>query len=203
MDGMEPILFATALLAFARCAEQVPRASPPTRWAHGNSSPATCLKGAVHRAEDSTLPPSNSRRVREYGFGPSGRRQLLPGTTYEARRSTTEGEVRNVIGVLPGSYLTFKDSYVPVTAHYDHLGMRKKDNPEASEDLLFKGATTMVAAQAAIMECAPDLRRDEAEAQAKHRVHVLLGRGRRFLGQRLLRPAPGLSPGEDRCVDQP
>jgi Zn-dependent M28 family amino/carboxypeptidase len=32
--------------------------------------------------------------------------------------------LRNVIGILPGSDPVLKDSYVLVTAHYDHLGMK-------------------------------------------------------------------------------
>ena len=88
-----------------------------------------------------------------------------------------------------------------VTAHYDHLGMRKKDNPEPGEDLIFNGAKTMVAAQAASWECGGlGVMRKNPKRSVGDRV--FLGRGRRSQGQRLLRPAPGLSPGEDRRADE-
>ncbi len=35
-------------------------------------------------------------------------------------------KIRNVIGLLRGSDPVLKDTYVLVTAHYDHLGMRAR-----------------------------------------------------------------------------
>jgi hypothetical protein len=45
-------------------------------------------------------------------------------------------KLRNVVGVLRGSDPQLKDTYVIVTGHYDHLGMR----PNAQGDAIFNGA---------------------------------------------------------------
>src|SRR5689334_7043757 len=54
--------------------------------------------------------------------------------------NTLEGgtKVRNVIGVLPGSDPKLKHTYVFVTAHYDHLGMRPEG--EGYIDRIYNGA---------------------------------------------------------------
>ncbi len=50
--------------------------------------------------------------------------------------------VRNVIGLLPGSDPVLKDTYVLVTAHYDHLGVKPEGAPGARNDTdrIFNGA---------------------------------------------------------------
>ena len=45
-------------------------------------------------------------------------------------------KVRNVIGVLRGSHPILKDSYILVTAHYDHIGIR----PSQVGDKIYNGA---------------------------------------------------------------
>jgi len=58
---------------------------------------------------------------------------------------------RNVIGVLRGSDPALKDTYVFLTAHYDHLGMR----PEGTEgDRIFNGANDDGSGTVSVMEVA-------------------------------------------------
>jgi Zn-dependent M28 family amino/carboxypeptidase len=46
-------------------------------------------------------------------------------------------KLRNVIGVLRGSDPALKDTYIIVTAHYDHLGMKP---PDVDGDRVYNGA---------------------------------------------------------------
>lgn len=59
-------------------------------------------------------------------------------------------KLRNVIGILRGSDPALKDTYVVVSAHYDHLGMR--DTGEG--DLIFNGANDDASGTASVIETA-------------------------------------------------
>jgi hypothetical protein len=63
-----------------------------------------------------------------------------------AQRAT----LKNVMGILPGSDPALKDTYVLVTAHYDHLGIR----PDGSGDRIFNGANDNASGSATLMEMA-------------------------------------------------
>jgi Zn-dependent M28 family amino/carboxypeptidase len=58
-----------------------------------------------------------------------------------ARLTPEAGElkVRNVAGILRGSDPTLRDTYVIVSAHYDHVGVRENCDP-SKEDCIFNGA---------------------------------------------------------------
>lgn len=58
--------------------------------------------------------------------------------------------VRNVIGVLPGSDPVLKDSYILVTAHYDHVGMKV----DAVGDTIFNGANDDASGTVSVIELA-------------------------------------------------
>ncbi|HKS42118.1 MAG TPA: M28 family peptidase [Blastocatellia bacterium] len=62
-------------------------------------------------------------------------------------------KVRNVIGLLRGSDPVLKDTYVLVTAHYDHLGMR----PGNSGDNIFNGANDDGSGTVSVIELASAL----------------------------------------------
>ena len=63
----------------------------------------------------------------------------------------TEVTPKNVIGILRGSDPALKDTYVFLTAHYDHLGMR----PEGTEgDRIFNGANDDGSGTVSVMEVA-------------------------------------------------
>lgn len=64
-------------------------------------------------------------------------------------------KVRNVIGVLRGSDPKLKDTYIIVSAHYDHLGMR----PEGTEgDRIFNGANDDGSGVVGVIELAKALK---------------------------------------------
>lgn len=58
--------------------------------------------------------------------------------------------LRNVIGVLKGSDPVLNDTYVFVTAHYDHIGEKK----DGGEDTVFNGANDNASGTAALIEVA-------------------------------------------------
>ena len=61
--------------------------------------------------------------------------------------------LRNVIGVLRGSDPVLKDSYVLLTAHYDHIGVR----PELPGDNIFNGANDNGSGTVSVIELASAL----------------------------------------------
>jgi hypothetical protein len=58
-------------------------------------------------------------------------------------------KLRNVVGVLRGSDPALRDTYVMVTAHYDHLGVRG-----AEGDRIYNGANDNASGTACVMEIA-------------------------------------------------
>jgi hypothetical protein len=62
----------------------------------------------------------------------------------------TSAKVRNVIGMLRGSDPRLKDTYVLVTAHYDHLGRR----PAEADDDIFNGANDDGSGTVSVIELA-------------------------------------------------
>jgi len=57
-------------------------------------------------------------------------------TAHVAAPVVTPVQLRNVVGVLRGTDAQLKDTYIVVTGHYDHLGVR----PNAPGDAIFNGA---------------------------------------------------------------
>ncbi len=68
----------------------------------------------------------------------------------EPNAAASSVKVRNVVGLLRGSDATLKDTYVLITAHYDHLGTRA--NLEG--DKIFNGANDNGSGTASIIELA-------------------------------------------------
>lgn len=59
--------------------------------------------------------------------------------------------LKNVIGILPGSDPQLKDSYILVTAHYDHIGISA---PNEAGDSINNGANDDASGAASVMELA-------------------------------------------------
>ena len=62
-------------------------------------------------------------------------------------------KIRNVAGLLRGSDPQLKDTYIVVTAHYDHLGVR----PNAPGDNIFNGANDDASGTSSVIEIANTL----------------------------------------------
>jgi hypothetical protein len=62
-------------------------------------------------------------------------------------------KLRNVVGVIRGSDPALQDTYLVVTAHYDHLGI----NPNLQGDQIFNGANDDASGTASLIEIAGSL----------------------------------------------
>jgi hypothetical protein len=75
-------------------------------------------------------------RFRAAGLEPVGDDGYYQTAGWPLNAETKTAKVRNVIGVMRGSDPKLKDTFIIVTAHYDHLGMRA----EGEGDRIFNGA---------------------------------------------------------------
>jgi hypothetical protein len=73
-------------------------------------------------------------------------------TVHMAAPLERTAKVRNVAGVLPGSDPELRDTYVMLTAHYDHIGMRA-----TGEDRIFNGANDDGSGTVSVIEIASAL----------------------------------------------
>lgn len=64
--------------------------------------------------------------------------------------ATAEAKMRNVIGILRGSDTKLKETFLLVTAHYDHVGVR----PGGESDRIHNGANDNASSVAGIIEAA-------------------------------------------------
>ena len=71
-------------------------------------------------------------------------------SAHVAAPSVQPVKLRNVAGVLRGTDPQLKDSYIIVTGHYDHLGMR----PNASGDAIYNGANDDASGTASVIAVA-------------------------------------------------
>jgi len=97
-------------------------------------------------------------QFRRAGLDMAGDDGYFQTTTYKPRNGDA-AKVRNVIGVLPGSDPKLKDTYILVTAHYDHLGMRATGDG----DRIYNGADDDGSGTVSVIEIA------NAMAAAKYR----------------------------------
>jgi Zn-dependent M28 family amino/carboxypeptidase len=94
----------------------------------------------------------NTEAIQWYG-------SLQPGQTRAVLRmrlpepKETRVKLRNVIGLLRGSDPALKDTYILLTAHYDHLGMRS----EGADDRIFNGANDDGSGTVSVIELASAL----------------------------------------------
>jgi Peptidase family M28 len=90
-------------------------------------------------------------------------------------------KIRNVIGVLRGSDQVLRDTYVMVTAHYDHLGM----NPNvAGPDKIFNGANDDGSGTVSVMELAAALSKLKSKPKRSIVFMTVFGEEKGLLGSR-------------------
>lgn len=123
-------------------------------------------------------------QFRRAGLEPAGDDGYFQTTTLPIRGTDKTGKVRNVIGVLRGSDPMLKDTYVLVTAHYDHLGMRPAPENDPNADTIYNGANDDGSGTVSVIELAGAL-----GALKKHPKRTLVfmtffGEERGLLGSR-------------------
>ena len=89
-------------------------------------------------------------------------------------------KLRNVVGLLRGSDPELKDTYVLVTAHYDHIGM----SPNAEGDKIFNGANDDGSGTVSVIELASALVKREARPRRSIVFMTVFGEERGLLGSR-------------------
>ena len=108
--------------------------SPPIRWTHP-ATPIVAVRGEVAAKFLENLPE-----------GPT----TLTVTLDAAGPQREPAKLRNVIGVVRGSDSQLQDTYILVTAHYDHLGMK----PAGDGDLIYNGANDDGSGTVSVIELA-------------------------------------------------
>jgi hypothetical protein len=88
--------------------------------------------------------------------------------------------LRNVIGVLKGSDPSLKDTYVLVTAHYDHIGVK----PQGEGDTIFNGANDNASGVSALIEIARAIARSPKRPLRSIAFIAFFGEERGLVGSR-------------------
>lgn len=89
-------------------------------------------------------------------------------------------QLRNVVGLLPGSDPVLKDTYVLVTAHYDHIGIR----PGASADNINNGANDDGSGTVSVIELASALSSMKTRPKRSILFMTFFGEEKGLLGSR-------------------
>lgn len=89
-------------------------------------------------------------------------------------------KLRNVIGLLRGSDPVLKDTYVLVTAHYDHVGIR----PDLEGDNIFNGANDDGSGTVSVIEIGSALARLKNRPRRSLVFMTVFGEERGLLGSR-------------------
>ncbi len=88
--------------------------------------------------------------------------------------------LRNVAGILHGSDPLLKDTYVLVTAHYDHIGVK----PDGQGDRIYNGANDDASGTASMMEVAAALSRLSVKPKRSVVFVAFFGEEEGLLGSR-------------------
>ena len=145
------------VLAFNRSSERVrggraPRVFDPENRGAGRNAPDLGLGGSQ------TAPVvfvHGAAAARFYDSLPAGATQAAADVRIPAP-SELPIKVRNVAGVLRGSDPQLKETYVIVSAHYDHLGVRENCDP-SKEDCVNNGANDDGSGTVGVLELASAL----------------------------------------------
>ena len=145
------------VLAFNRSSERVrggraPRVFDPENRGAGHNVPDLGLGGSQ------TAPVvfvHGAAAARFYDSLPAGATQAAADVRIPAP-SELPIKVRNVAGVLRGSDPQLKETYVIVSAHYDHLGVRENCDP-SKEDCVNNGANDDGSGTVGVLELASAL----------------------------------------------
>lgn len=119
-------------------------------------------------------------QFRRAGLDPAGDEGYFQTATVTARGSETPQKVRNVIGMLRGSDPALRDTYVLITAHYDHLGMRAV----GEGDLIFNGANDDGSGTVSVVELAGALASMKQRPKRSVVFMTFYGEERGLLGSR-------------------
>ncbi len=104
----------------------------------------------------------------------------MPRLSFRGNFSEREFWGRNVIGILPGKHPEMKDSYVIVTAHYDHLGIGEP----VKGDSIYNGVFDNAAGVSACLEMARVVSEENRPPQRSILFIFVTGEEQGVLGSR-------------------
>ena len=113
--------------------------------------PAQLVEAAERASGAPVILISDEQAVRTLGDLKPGLSDWKVSLRIAAERETPV-KARNVIGVLRGSDAALKDTYVLLTAHYDHIGLAK-----SGDDRVYNGANDNASGVASMIEIAAAL----------------------------------------------
>jgi hypothetical protein len=89
------------------------------------------MKGRANGSEEIKLASLwIAGRYKDEGFKvPEGWKDYFQDYSYTGRQRTIEGQ--NVIGIIEGSDPALKDQYLVISAHFDHIGIKKGQRPDS------------------------------------------------------------------------
>jgi Zn-dependent M28 family amino/carboxypeptidase len=145
------------VLAFERRSERVrggrsPRVFDPEQGGPGRNTPSLGLGGAQ---TSPVVFVYGAAAARFYDSLPAGATQAAADVRIPAPAEAPV-KVRNVAGILRGSDPALKETYVIVSAHYDHLGVRDNCDP-SKDDCINNGANDDGSGTVGVVELAAAL----------------------------------------------
>ncbi|HEY9230754.1 MAG TPA: M28 family peptidase [Blastocatellia bacterium] len=118
-------------------------------------------------------------QFRRVGLEPAGDDGYFQTASVTPRGADKPVQARNVIGVLRGSDPTLKDTYVLVTAHYDHLGIKPGEG-----DTIYNGANDDGSGTVSVIELAAALASMKNRPRRSIVFMTFFGEERGLLGSR-------------------
>jgi Zn-dependent M28 family amino/carboxypeptidase len=100
------------------------------------------------------------------------------------RDAAAAGQANNVVGLLRGSDPVLQDTYVILSAHYDHLGLAKSGWAKPGEDRIFNGANDDASGVASVLEIASALAALPRRPKRSVLVILYCGEERGLIGSR-------------------
>ncbi|MGH9627703.1 MAG: M28 family peptidase [Bryobacteraceae bacterium] len=109
---------------------------------------------------------------------PEGRTNATAALSIPQQQDEKPVTLRNVIGVLPGSDPELKDTYIILSAHYDHIGLADP----AKDDRVFNGANDNASGTASLIEVASALASSNARPKRSIVFLAYFGEEKGLLG---------------------
>ena len=120
-------------------------------------------------------------QFRRAGLEPLGDEGYFQTATLKLRNSTEPVTSRNVAGLLRGSDPALRDTYVIVSAHYDHVGVREQ---ATGPDKIFNGANDDGSGTVTVIEVASALARMKPRPKRSILFVAFTGEEKGLLGSR-------------------
>ncbi len=176
-----------AHLAYIASDEMGGRATPSP----GLEAAAVYIAGHFKRAGLEPVGDDGYFQVSRWIMAEGRRGRLSPQLWEEGveRPQGASGEpfmLKNVVGLLPGSDPELRDSYILVTAHYDHVGIRSGVAP----DSIFNGANDDGSGTVAVIDLALSLASADTRPRRSILFMTVFGEERGLLGSRFYAEHP-------------